>query len=145
MPLASKLKNYFNSKTRSRGDEYFRDRLAEIEASSDKSVCVLVAGTYQYRVILALDGDILSVSCACPYFAEHNLCKHIWATVLEIDKQRLLGAVAGRSEIDLVGDPYLALPGKIGPDEPASAPVPAWKKRVTILESALKTDVADPG
>jgi len=47
-----------------------------------------VQGSELYNVSLKwLDGK-LKAGCDCPYFEEHgNLCKHIWATILEAEEQ----------------------------------------------------------
>ncbi len=42
-------------------------------------------------------GTRVTVSCTCPYFDERGeFCKHIWATILVIDDQRLLVAPSSR-------------------------------------------------
>jgi superfamily II DNA or RNA helicase len=46
-----------------------------------------VSGTQEYDVDIERDENLLIYSCDCPYFEENlEVCKHIWATVLELER-----------------------------------------------------------
>src|SRR5258708_30573421 len=96
--LPSILAKGFTATAKDRGDEYFKGKRVQIRKGSPTEVRAMVQGTDLYNVSLKwLDGN-LAAGCDCTYFEEHgNLCKHIWATILEADEQgHLCGVASGR-------------------------------------------------
>jgi superfamily II DNA or RNA helicase len=91
--LAGKLKRYFDGGTKSRGDSYYRYGKVRIRKGSESSLVASVrgSGSYSYEVKLDFENNTLSVVCDCPYFEDHGVCKHIWATILAADAQGYLG------------------------------------------------------
>jgi superfamily II DNA or RNA helicase len=85
------LGRHIDRKIRDRGSDYFKRKAVRILFADDEFVSARVSGSRQYEVDLERDGGALVFSCDCPYF-ESNLeaCKHVWATILEIEKQGLL-------------------------------------------------------
>ena len=58
----------------------------------------LVRGTRDYRVELVRDRNRFTGSCECPYYADRaEICKHIWAALLEAERRGLL---AGDGPVD---------------------------------------------
>ena len=54
----------------------------------DEFVSAEVRGTRTYDVDLERENKSLIYSCNCPFFEDNfNVCKHIWATLLEMEKQ----------------------------------------------------------
>ena len=51
----------------------------------------LVRGESEYEVVLdwEFSREQLAVCCTCPYYDEHAICKHIWATILAADMTNL--------------------------------------------------------
>jgi superfamily II DNA or RNA helicase len=66
----------------------------KIRLGSPTEVGARVQGSDLYSVSLKWSNGKLSAGCDCPFFEEHgNLCKHIWATILEAWEQGHLGEV----------------------------------------------------
>ncbi len=66
----------------------------KIRVGSSSQVGALVQGSELYNVSLKWSNGKLAVWCDCPHFEEHgNLCKHLWATILEADEQGHLAEV----------------------------------------------------
>ena len=66
----------------------------KIRMGSPSEVGALVQGSELYNVSLKWSNGKLTAGCDCPFFEEHgNLCKHIWATILEADERGHLSEV----------------------------------------------------
>ena len=95
-PLAARD---FSSGVRSRGRTYFQGGRVAVFEADEQRVRALVHGTHEYEVsleLLARDPSAVVASCSCPYFDREDLCKHIWATVLEVEEKRLLSGLHPR-------------------------------------------------
>jgi superfamily II DNA or RNA helicase len=90
MPLLIKLKGQFGPAIRARGMQYYRAGRVKIQEGSADRVTALVSGSRRYDVELSFKGSVLHASCECPY-AENDLCKHIWATLLAAEHNHFLG------------------------------------------------------
>ena len=66
-----------------RGDAYYaQGRVRRIGKDNDGVIRAEVQGSRLYSVQLVIDGDLLTVSCECPWFVGHlEECKHIWAAI----------------------------------------------------------------
>ena len=103
-----------------------------------------VQGTRYYEVKIDFDGQIISLSCECPYFASSGPCKHLWASVLEAERRGLLveAAQAPSLEVDAHDD------GGIDPDGDTvyiqRAPsqlhtrVPLWQDHFAVIQRSLQ-------
>src|SRR5512140_443291 len=91
----TKLRQFFLRNSRVRGGAYAADGRARIRVKPQNGTGRLeaeVAGSDVYRVVLQDGDDTLDVLCECPYFdREGELCKHIWATLLEAVRTRAYG------------------------------------------------------
>jgi len=90
MSLAAREKNLFGSVIRSRGRDYFEAGFVRIETRTDDLAIAVVkngsGGFYEVQMILDSEAvDLLDSECTCPYFEDHYECKHIWATILQLD------------------------------------------------------------
>ncbi|HEX5418979.1 MAG TPA: SWIM zinc finger family protein, partial [Gammaproteobacteria bacterium] len=95
--LARALSTDFDGVIRKRGEDYFHGGRVSVRSGSAWHVSATVRGTNRYKVELRREGEMLSVSCTCPYF-DVEPCKHIWAVLLAADEQRfLLGRGGGRN------------------------------------------------
>lgn len=94
--LAAAVRPEILPASRQRGDSYFyAGRVQKIEATSTRHRAI-VRGSRTYTVTLALNATSLEVSCTCPYFVDSSEpCKHIWATILDADRERLMKVPAG--------------------------------------------------
>lgn len=54
-----------------------------------------VLGTNEYKVKIRHNPQPMEFYCNCPYFEDGSNCKHIWASLLEIDTKNLLSHIAG--------------------------------------------------
>jgi superfamily II DNA or RNA helicase len=70
-------------------------------AHTDAMVLAGVQGGDYYWVQLMLDRVSLAVACTCPYFAGEELCKHVWATILETDLLGYLSDAESRAKIKI--------------------------------------------
>ncbi|MGO8751936.1 MAG: SNF2-related protein [Thermoguttaceae bacterium] len=91
MPLADRCCADFISQVRSRGEQYVRENRVHFQTVYDDAVAVAVSGdSGEYEVLLdwseARKGFV-EATCTCPYFEDHGLCKHIWATIRKADAQ----------------------------------------------------------
>ncbi|MBS1819526.1 MAG: DEAD/DEAH box helicase [Acidobacteria bacterium] len=91
MQLSSALAPLANPGTRARGADYARSGAIVHFDPAPTFVYAVVRGGDDYVVRLDLAGRDVRGSCSCPYFADHlELCKHLWAVVLECDRKNLL-------------------------------------------------------
>jgi hypothetical protein len=92
--LPAVLAKGFSASSRDRGEKYFMGKRVKIRMGSPTEVGARVQGSDLYSVALKWSDGKLSAGCDCPFFEEHgNLCKHIWATILEAWEQGHLGEV----------------------------------------------------
>ncbi len=82
------LGRHVSRKIRTRGRDYFIRGAVKILFADADFVSARVSGSQEYSVDLERDQDSLIFSCDCPYFEDHfEACKHVWATLLELQKQ----------------------------------------------------------
>src|SRR5262245_65168767 len=80
-------------RTRAKGADYFRSGGVIEIAGGEWSAHAIVRGTRDYRVELRRESgtDRFTASCVCPYYTDRGeVCKHIWAALLEADRRGLL-------------------------------------------------------
>ncbi|MEJ2111360.1 MAG: SWIM zinc finger family protein, partial [Acidobacteriota bacterium] len=91
MFVLDSLGRHVGQKIKNRGVEYFQRNSVSIVYKDSEFVSAEVRGTRTYDVDLELENDTLIYSCSCPFFEDKfKVCKHIWATLLEMNKQRIL-------------------------------------------------------
>jgi hypothetical protein len=100
--LPAVLAKGFSASSRDRGEKYFMGKRVKIRTGSPTEVGANVQGSELYNVSLKWSNSKLAVRCDCPFFEEHgNLCKHIWATILEAEEQgHLYEVTAATSELE---------------------------------------------
>ena len=96
MALASKLAFYFEKRVQLKGIALFRRRRVDVVHQSPARFEAVVHGAMDYQVVLEHHEHELDVSCTCPYFQDMGECKHLWAAVLQADRDGALGARRGR-------------------------------------------------
>src|SRR4029453_14587887 len=104
-------------KIRDRGHAYFRSNTVEILKHSESHLEALVQGTDDYRVRLTPNPPSLRVAFTCPYFADGENCKHLWATMLAADSAQYLTKIDSMPALSIVYedeavDGLLAVGGK---------------------------------
>ncbi len=87
MSLADRCLTQFDSGVRSRGQQYFREDRVTVHSQGPSDFRAVVQGDSEYEVMLdwGFSREQLAVCCTCPYYADHSVCKHIWATILAAD------------------------------------------------------------
>jgi uncharacterized Zn finger protein len=80
----------FASATRVRGIEYAARGLVRIAHHADGAVLAEVQGQERYTVELRAAAGVLRASCSCPHFLKGEACKHLWATLMVAERDRIL-------------------------------------------------------
>jgi superfamily II DNA or RNA helicase len=102
---------YFQSAARMRGRAYQNaGRVRPLMPQDDELVRALVRGSRDYTVTLSRVGTSAQATCTCTYFESGHLCKHIWATLLDLQldsarwRHPQAAAVAGGVSQTAAGD-----------------------------------------
>jgi hypothetical protein len=108
------LTSFIPSPVRARGEDYVRGRRVRFARATSDEIAALVQGTDGYLVRLSAAPGKLSLSCTCPYAADHLVCKHQWAVLRRADAEgklrRLLNLAGPRPELS-------AKPGDTDPED----------------------------
>src|SRR5687768_7255552 len=77
--------------TRAKGESYHASgAVVHVDGDAWKADA-LVRGTRPYRVKLRRAATTITASCECPFHADRgNICKHIWAALIEVEDSGLL-------------------------------------------------------
>ena len=72
-----------------RGETYFKEgKIKDFKVNNNTYTCN-IKGTKSYKVKVKLNESdskhILNKTCNCPYFKEHDICKHIYALLYNIN------------------------------------------------------------
>ena len=101
----------------------------------------VVRGGRNYRVEIARDGDGFRASCDCAYFVDRaEVCKHIWAAVLEADERNLLDGDGVLSEEAFLEADVGRANTRKRPDVPLplqKPPTAPWQRFLTDLTQRL--------
>ena len=142
-------------RTRVKGVDYFRSGGVIEIAGGEWSAHATVRGTRDYRVDLRRESgtDRFTGSCECPYYADRGeICKHIWAALLEADRRGLLGGdgaiLPGATlEAEYRPDPE-SLTSATSPHGPAAkttGKTPVWERFLTeVQQDAVAAERARP-
>ena len=108
--LTRSLSPSLSSRSRRRGERYYREGRVFLEASAAAGTgCIVTAvvdGTEPYDVTLAVEGETLWVTCTCPWVrSQMEPCKHVWAALLAAEAAGELHATEPVLELEL--DPML--------------------------------------
>jgi len=91
MPITPEITATFPSDTRDRGQQYYRRGVVRIMSVDERGIMANVRGAEVYQVLLTQDeNERFAHTCTCPAWASYGVCKHVWATMLAADAQRLL-------------------------------------------------------
>jgi superfamily II DNA or RNA helicase len=106
MKLADRCRHEFDGSDQHRGRSYFDSRAVEIGYTDAQSAQACSAGSNGSRYDVKIDwcgadSGLLVVRCSCPRFDDGHACKHLWATILELDRLGFGAKVPGRSLLDL--------------------------------------------
>lgn len=146
MTGTAQLRSYFSSDVRERGERYFRDNHVSLDRDDGMGVEAWVVGTENdYFVQFEWDGgrQWSEVYCDCPHFQDGHYCKHLWATLLEVESARN----AGRLPDQLHDDGYALTasaqnawhpgdPSVVTPNRHSASP---WRDELERLEYASQS------
>jgi len=107
MRLSTRCQNDFSFNSRQRGEEYFRADQVRLTKTAADGVSATVAGSrrtpYQVEIDWSeADTGVIRATCACPHYADGFLCKHLWATLLQIESEGLDQHLAGASPLGVL-------------------------------------------
>jgi hypothetical protein len=145
MGLASKLAFQVDRSTQIHGQDLFRTHAVRLMDASESHAQAEVADNRTYTVRLRLPApgvSRLSVACNCQSFRGNVTCKHVWATVLEADREGVLA--------DAQNERYLKISPELRQSEPLPPPsaarqiasippppqVPAWQEQLSSIQHA---------
>lgn len=114
MSLAEGLRYQFSASTVKKGRDYNSRGQVRIELVSDSLVSAAVSGGQLYDVeirIISTGLDELAANCSCPFFQSTGPCKHVFATLLAIDRLQAF------EPADRYIDPLLIPAFDLDPDE----------------------------
>ena len=161
MALADRCIHHFDIGVRTRGAQYFHEGRVSAHSRGASDFRAFVEGESQYEVILdwGISREQLAVCCTCPYYADHSVCKHIWATILTADAANIGPRGKGRlgllpidqedyddgswvDDLDEDYDVYTILPSVLRgiagshksarrPGPPGRPPKPQWQQQLT--------------
>jgi superfamily II DNA or RNA helicase len=85
MSITTSWSPFFQSSVRMRGRAYqLGGRVERIEPDADELIRANVRGREPYTVTISRDDRAASAECTCPAFDKGAYCKHIWATLLDL-------------------------------------------------------------
>jgi hypothetical protein len=94
--IADRAGKCFPVHAHTQGYAFWKSGHVTIEEESPRAVVAKVRGPRTRDVRLEDDGGRLLVQCTCPARTfERPGCKHVWATLLEIDRRGALGGLRG--------------------------------------------------
>jgi superfamily II DNA or RNA helicase len=141
MSLASRLALFFEKRVQFKGIGIFQARRVQLGEHSSTHVEARVQGTDLYTVRLRFEASALSVSCTCPYFADHGECKHLWATILESDRSGALSIAANEPHISIrYDDEAVRMPPEPvwqPAKRPTSPQIPVWQEHLEGIQNDL--------
>ncbi|HYN21667.1 MAG TPA: SNF2-related protein, partial [Thermoanaerobaculia bacterium] len=130
MTLATRLSPFFTTAVRRRGAQYLRDERVRLTSCGPNEATATVNGSEVYSVRLVRSGDRVEASCTCPYAERDEPCKHIWATLLEVEVRGGLGTPGGNLPRGLVTTEAsvapISTPRKVTPQ-------PSWRDLLVPL------------
>ncbi len=107
MKLTERCRSDFEPGDMSRGRSYFLDSMVALGEAHHNGLVARVEGSYDTYYHVSIDWSdaregLLGVDCSCPRFADGWFCKHLWATLLEMDRVGVAKQVPGRRRLEVV-------------------------------------------
>ncbi len=143
MSLASKLAFQVDRVVQSRGMQLFASGAVRITTAEWNHLHAQVKGGQLYEVCLQLLYGHVAVSCECVYFQDAGTCKHIWATILQSDREGHLRKALEQKGLQLVESEAAAKPASRlkkarRPAPPPAPPPPAWKIELSAIQNEME-------
>ena len=88
MSWTHELEQFVPTGSLKKGRSYFQSRAVLIHETSASRVEATIKRGGAYSVVIETHEDeTIVVSCTCSYYDDSNICKHIWATLLEAESK----------------------------------------------------------
>ncbi len=84
------LSEFFKPETRKNGEDFVRKDQVFLSIAADTQVQAFIKAGTGARVNLkskSIEASEIQALCSCPLFAKGTLCKHVWATLLAVEKK----------------------------------------------------------
>jgi len=154
MSLIDTWTPYFLTQVRMRGRAYFLEgRVRQLVPAPGEMVRAHVRGNQRYTVTIHEEHGAARVGCTCPHFTDGFYCKHIWATLLDVEEHGMVGREPADADADAqasrqsTGRPSLPKARKRDPDRPTpSTTESTWERQISLLRPPLmaQPSVAPP-
>jgi superfamily II DNA or RNA helicase len=124
---------------RAKGPSYHQQGSVVAVTGSDVAVHAIVRGGRNYQVEIAREPGAFRASCDCPFFIDRQeICKHIWAALLEAEERGMLdgdGGPPATLEPDLTRVPRRHVRATL--TTPVPRPQPEWQRFLGDLRHRL--------
>ncbi len=157
MTLAEIYEGRFRGDIRFRGAAYLEAERVVLTQITPEYVMGLVEDGAEYQTQLTRDADQLHMSCNCKLGSRPQpACKHIWATILAVDEQRILSGIPRQGQIppfvtisDFRSEPIdwdeeeldesliPQFPNRATRSELAEPVLPDWQKKLLSVKQSL--------
>ena len=162
--LSSRCSFSFSPIVRERGARYFRQGAVKAFRTDADRIGAIVTGDARYRVALTLRTarasgrarhEILA-GCECPHFKDGELCKHLWATLLECDRRSADVRLSGIEPVTVTWTPKEEFASELREDVDDDAseddvdlkrdqgepnpPTPGWRTLLEATSAILSRD-----
>jgi superfamily II DNA or RNA helicase len=126
--IPPEITRLFPTSLRLRGATYFTERRVKVSSVTSDAVEATVEGTRPYAVTIRRSGrGRPRMSCSCPYWDTHEVCKHLWAALVAADERGFFRQGSGEPSTLAA---RLAAATEAPPPPP---PEPDWKRRLRQL------------
>ena len=100
MSIVTAWSPFFQSRMRMRGRAYhLAGRVKRVAPETGELVRAQVQGRQLYTVTIRQEGRAALAECTCPTFNDGAYCKHIWATLLDIQHAEVPGPGASTDQL----------------------------------------------
>jgi superfamily II DNA or RNA helicase len=141
MSLVTSVQRFVSPSIRSRGTELFHlEAVRDLALSTPERLRATVRGGEDYVVSIIVRSRVLAYRCNCLYFDRtEEICKHVWAVILEADRKKLLNGGVPVSRVTTIeaaargaGQVHASAAERTQPRAVAPSVKPPWLK---LLES----------
>lgn len=134
MSLVTVWSPFFQSPVRMRGRSYqLAGRVKRLDPSNGELVRAEVRGREPYTVTIHADGRHAVADCTCPRFAEGVFCKHLWATLLDLQQDEGGGPGASADDLSKLRPRQPKARKRDATAAPTRSAEPEWIGRLSLL------------
>ena len=147
MTLASSLAHFVDWRRRDSGRQYYQKGQVAVTDCGPEMVEAIVSGSEAYVVRLTRDADDLRAFCSCPFFEKGEICKHVWAVILQADELKGLRRSRGDLPRRLTTSATVSPRARPAPSAipsiasiPPIPPIPSWRDTLGQLAASHAPD-----